>query len=344
MYRHLLVPVDNSVLSAANAESAVHLAQRLGARITFLHATPDLAATRSGAMLRATDPQTFAESAFGDAHALLSRCAAAADAARVPCETQSRTSDHPAETIIETARTCDCDLIVMASHGHQGLSGWLHNSHTERVLRQSPVALLVTRVASSVPLQPREQALAVMHDEHESIASVVLAMRSLVQQARDQGAPLDLPSLEAMLAYLHAFPRQMHAKEAEFLHRALRERAPQCEAFLQDIDVLQQRQQALTDAAIERLQAVMSEQGAERGELIGAALALADLAMLNISRVEQGIWPMARQHLLDEDWSEIAAAFQSRHLVEEDEMSVGAVRRLFMRIASLRSGKPLPAA
>ena len=88
----------------------------------------------------------------------------------------------------------------------------------------------------------------------------------------------------------------------------------------------------------------MSEQGAERGELIGAALALADLAMLNISRVEQGIWPMARQHLLDEDWSEIAAAFQSRHLVEEDEMSVGAVRRLFMRIASLRSGKPLPTA
>lgn len=344
MYRHLLVPVDDSVLSAANAESAVRLAQRLGARITFLHATPDLAATRSGAMLRATDPQTFAESAFGDTHALLSRCATAADAARVPCETRATTSDRPAETIIETARHCDCDLIVMASRGAQGLSGWLHNTHTERVLRQSPVALLVTRVASSVPLQPREQALAVIHDEHESIASVVLAMRSLVQQARDQGGPLDVPSLDAMLAYLHAFPRQLHSREGDFLHRALLERAPQSESLLRDIAAMHERQQALTDVAQERLQAVMSEQGAERGELIAAVLALADLAMQNLSREEQTVWPIARQHLHDEDWAEIAAAFQSRHLVDEDEMSVGAVRRLFMRIASLRSGKPVPTA
>ena len=36
MYRHLMVPVDDSILSAANVDAAVRLAGRLHARLTFV--------------------------------------------------------------------------------------------------------------------------------------------------------------------------------------------------------------------------------------------------------------------------------------------------------------------
>jgi nucleotide-binding universal stress UspA family protein len=71
VYRHLMVPVDDSVLSSFNAEVAVKLAQRLGSRITFFHASADLGATRAGARLKSSDPRALAEFAFRDSHAML---------------------------------------------------------------------------------------------------------------------------------------------------------------------------------------------------------------------------------------------------------------------------------
>ena len=48
MYRHLLVPVDDTDLSVAVVSDAVALARRLGARITFFHAIADAAASLRG--------------------------------------------------------------------------------------------------------------------------------------------------------------------------------------------------------------------------------------------------------------------------------------------------------
>ena len=90
VYGHLMVPVDDSVLSSVNAEAAVQLAARLGARITFFHAAPDLGATRAGARLKSNDPRAFAESAFGDTHAMLAKYAVSAEALGVPYKTLTR--------------------------------------------------------------------------------------------------------------------------------------------------------------------------------------------------------------------------------------------------------------
>ena len=52
MYRHLLVPVDATDLSIEVVVGAVDFAASAGARVTFLHASPDRAESRFRADIR----------------------------------------------------------------------------------------------------------------------------------------------------------------------------------------------------------------------------------------------------------------------------------------------------
>lgn len=335
MYLHLMVPVDDTTLSAANVDAAVRLAQQLGARVSFFHATADLSATSDGDLLRMISPNEFKAEAVGQTHAVLAKAAASAAAIGVPCETLSRTCDRPAEAIIEAAQSRGCDLIVMASRGQRGMAGWLHSSQTEQVLRRSPIALLVTRVASNHPLEASERALGVILDEHRSIAAVVRGMQDLVQDAQASGEAPDLVTLEAMLAYLQAFPLRLHhPKEELFLHRRLRERTPASEALLRDIEQQHVREHALVD------EAMASVEGMKGGSVGAAVLAdrvrtLADAVWQHLSLEERSVLPAARQHLHEEDWRAMAAAFESNNDPGFGELPAGEFRRLFTRIANL---------
>lgn len=161
MYQHILVPIDETPLSAANVAAAIDLAKRLSARVTFFHATRDWSATGDGAWMRTFKPEDFAEEALGSTNALLSKAISSAKAQGLACTGSSRTCDRPAEAIVEEAGRLGCDLIVMASRGNPRgpIAGWLHSSQTERVLRAASVALLVTRVAANQPLSAAERAL-----------------------------------------------------------------------------------------------------------------------------------------------------------------------------------------
>ncbi len=52
----------------------------------------------------------------------------------------------PCEEIEKYARENDIDLIVMATHGHTGLSHILLGSVTEKVIRHAPCPVLTTRI------------------------------------------------------------------------------------------------------------------------------------------------------------------------------------------------------
>ena len=56
-----------------------------------------------------------------------------------------RPSLHPWEAILEQAKSGDCDLIVMASHGRRGVSALLLGSETQKVLTHSAIPVLVVR-------------------------------------------------------------------------------------------------------------------------------------------------------------------------------------------------------
>jgi nucleotide-binding universal stress UspA family protein len=145
MYQHLLVPVDDSSLSAANVTSATRLAKALCARITFFHATPDFAATGEGALLRSIEPDKFQEGQVGERHSILSKAMVSAKYVGVDAHAVSGSSDRPAEAIVAAAVAQGCDLIVMASHGRRGAAAVLLGSETQKVLAHSKVPVLVHR-------------------------------------------------------------------------------------------------------------------------------------------------------------------------------------------------------
>lgn len=54
-------------------------------------------------------------------------------------------SREPAQAIIDSAQSLDCDLIVMGSRGLGGLGSLVMGSVTQKVLAQSPVRVMVIR-------------------------------------------------------------------------------------------------------------------------------------------------------------------------------------------------------
>ena len=121
MYRHFLVPIDETTVSAANVAAAIDLAKALNARITFFHATYDYSEPENGALTRTLEPATSSEDGRGSTNVLLTKAVAGASAAGIVAAGTARVSDRPAEAIIEEAMASDCDLIVMASRGPAGV-------------------------------------------------------------------------------------------------------------------------------------------------------------------------------------------------------------------------------
>ena len=69
----------------------------------------------------------------------------AAAAAGVAFQGHTVEALHPWEAILDHAKTQNCDLVVMASHGRRGVSALLLGSETQKVLARTGVPVLVVR-------------------------------------------------------------------------------------------------------------------------------------------------------------------------------------------------------
>lgn len=147
MFQHSLVPTDGSELSDQAVAKAVSLAKETGVRITFFFASPGAESSVYGeaALLRALDPQLLRQAIDARAQEVLARAQGTARAAGVTSEAVCAVSDEPYKAIIAAAEQHDCDLIVMASHGHRGIKGLLLGSQTMKVLTHSTIPVLVYR-------------------------------------------------------------------------------------------------------------------------------------------------------------------------------------------------------
>lgn len=337
MYRHLIVPIDGTAVSWANVGSAVKLAQRLEARITFFHATPDLGATEDGALLRTLDPTVFEDAAIGDTNVLLSKAMATASAGGVPCASEVTTSDRPAEAILEAVERLECDLIVMASRGTSGKwTGWLNSSQTERVLRRAPVALLVTRVAAAHPIDAAERAIGVIHDEHRSIGVVVQAMRELAQEATGPAGALDLDMLQRMVSYLVQFPARIHhPKEEEVLHRLLLRRSPGSAELVAQVEAQHAMEHRLIDEASRAIASARSGGPGAVHEMAARVQALCSHVLDHLVLEERNVLPLARASFQGDDWDAVALAFSDNDDPRFGELATADLRRMFAGIANV---------
>ncbi|MGA8145133.1 MAG: universal stress protein [Candidatus Acidiferrales bacterium] len=145
MYKDILIPTDGSELAGKAVQHGIAFAKEIGAKITVLTVTVPF-------HVFSLDPQIVEDTAIQykkqvQEHAakMLGAIANSAQMAGVACETIQVEHEHPYRAIIDTAKSKDCDLIVMASHGRRGVSAIVLGSETVKVLTHSKIPILVHR-------------------------------------------------------------------------------------------------------------------------------------------------------------------------------------------------------
>ncbi|HEY8008103.1 MAG TPA: universal stress protein [Methylocella sp.] len=145
MYRKILIPTDGSELANKAVEYGVALAKAIGATITFLTVTrPYRAGTLETAAIEDL-PAEYKAKIAAEADKTLQIAGGVAKAAGVAHDTVQIEDDRPYQAIIDVAGSKGCDLIVMASHGRQGISAILLGSETVKVLTHCKIPVLVHR-------------------------------------------------------------------------------------------------------------------------------------------------------------------------------------------------------
>ena len=335
MYRHLLVPLDDSPLSIDTVNQAVRFARTLGAKVTFFHAQADYGASSLGALERVMSPAAFNEHMAGEARAIVAKAEVVARAAGIPHDSAVVTSDRPYEAILGAASARGCDLIFIASHGRRGIKGLMLGSETQKVLQHTTIPVLVSAVESNLQTAEQQAPLAILRDEHRSMAAVIHGLEFLVRQARDGKSP-SFPLLHAMLYYIKAFPEALHhPKEDAYLFRKLRARTHEFDATLDELARQHDEGHALVDDLERGIAAYEADPMGGLAEFDAAVERFATAQMRHMALETKVIIPAACKQLTPEDWTEVGIAFAGngdpRFSVDNDE----EFRQLFARIMNL---------
>ena len=145
MYQRILVPTDGSPTANQGLAEACKLARALDAEIRILYVIDNrvFQADFSGFGNVESVMQTLREGG----EAILA--SAAEQAARMEAKAHVRLAEAVnitvANSILQEVGSWPADLIVMGTHGRQGLSHLLMGSEAETVLRTSPVPVLLIR-------------------------------------------------------------------------------------------------------------------------------------------------------------------------------------------------------
>ncbi len=229
MYRHLLVPLDDSALATELVSQSVRA--RRGARREG-HVLPRAGRLRLDAALAALERVMWP--------ALLQRRRGGRRARR-PREGRRRGARGRRRVRVarrrratgRTRRSCrprearGCDLIVMASHGRRGMRGLVLGSQTQNVLQQrEPPGAGPGGAEQPRPTGRRSRPLAILRDEHRSHRRRRPRPRASWSRGRARrDSHRGSTCCGRSCTTSSAFPETLHhPKEDAYLFRKLRER------------------------------------------------------------------------------------------------------------------------
>ena len=136
----ILVPVDFSDCSLDALEYAAVVAQQAKASLMLLHVLEPVSYgldfTLGHSRTREQVRETWTKR--------LEELASSLKMTDIPVAFQLR-GGHPADSILDSARTLPCDLIVMGTHGRRGISHVISGSVAEAVLRKALCPVLTVR-------------------------------------------------------------------------------------------------------------------------------------------------------------------------------------------------------
>lgn len=144
MFKKILVPTDGSPLALRAATTAVDLAKAHGAQVVGVYVIDPFPYIGIGDASAAGLQAYLAESRNVAGHALeaLGKVCAAQGVAFVG-DTIERNVVY--EGVIETAQAEECDLIVMGSHGRQGVKALVLGSVAQKVLTHTRLPVLIVK-------------------------------------------------------------------------------------------------------------------------------------------------------------------------------------------------------
>jgi branched-chain amino acid transport system ATP-binding protein len=180
------------------------------------------------------------------------------------------------------------------------------------------------------------KALAIIRDEHRSIAAVLEGLDYVVKEIGTGAMAPDFELLGAMLHYIEAFPERLHhPKEDEFLFPAVRRCRPDLAPVLDDLE----REHVAGRAAAEALAGALDEfrkAGAAGQPAFAATLKqFLDFHWKHMNAEEQHVLPAAEQSLTSQDWAPIDDAFGSNQDPLVGVEVTREMRELFRRIVNL---------
>jgi nucleotide-binding universal stress UspA family protein len=148
MYKHILLPVDDSELSLKAARETLKYAKSVGARVTAIHVIAHgrlvIDEGLSGGIVRQLKKE-YEDTASNAAKDMLAKLEERACKLGVRFDSAVVVGDHPHQEIIEHAEKNGNDLIMMASHGRRALQSLLLGSETIKVLTHCKIPVLVVR-------------------------------------------------------------------------------------------------------------------------------------------------------------------------------------------------------
>ena len=180
----------------------------------------------------------------------------------------------------------------------------------------------------------KHASLQIIHDEHSALAAMLRSMTMMVTRGPEDKPEQFFDVLRAMLFYIDEFPeRQHHPKETELLFPPIAQRAPEVAEAIARLD----REHAGGEAAVRELGHLLLAwelMGESRRATFVEALDRYITFYLEHMRLEETVvLPAALQHLTDEDWAAMDAAFASNtDVLAQGATPDPAYERLFSRI------------
>ena len=143
MLQRILVPLDGSELAEQALPVAARLARAVSGEVVLSHVlfTP-----------RAFQFYELTQADVKEARAYLRLLSRSEELAGVQTSVSVPVAiTHPASGLLSLIETEQIDLVIMSSHGYAGFKRWALGSVAEKVVRHSPVPVLLLRKGGPVP-------------------------------------------------------------------------------------------------------------------------------------------------------------------------------------------------
>ena len=140
MYENILIATDGSEIADKALSHGLALAKELNASVVCVNVTE-----HQFLSAKYYDVVAFKKAQAEWTNKMLAEAAEKAKQLDLACKTILIEDQHPAEGIIEAAKSNECDLVVMGSHGFRGIKGLMLGSVSNEVVTLSTVPVLIVR-------------------------------------------------------------------------------------------------------------------------------------------------------------------------------------------------------